>query len=178
MSPQRERGPPLPLRPGAAAWGSSPRRIQRPLLEKEAAALGPGVARGGDGELPGGASAPDLAGEAMAPVVAAMAGPVLGVVVGREGGHEELPTPTYSELTRPYSSFYIFQKFFTECRFSTRQSVCRVLNKKTLGKDSFAESLFAECRLPSVTLGEAFAVGKAVFAECFLGFAVQSYRFR
>ena len=56
-----------------------------PLLEKEAAALGPGVARGGDGELPGGASAPDLVGEAMAPVVAAVAGPVLGVVVGGEG---------------------------------------------------------------------------------------------
>jgi len=57
--------------PGA---GSMP-----PLLEKEAAALGPGVARGGDGELPGGASAPDLVGEAMAPVVAAVAGPVLGL---------------------------------------------------------------------------------------------------
>ena len=126
MSPRRERGPPPSLRPGAAAWGSSPRRIQRPLLEKEAAALGPGVARGGDGEamvsvvgpvlgvvvggegagsmppllekeaaalgpgvtrgrdgeLPGGASAPDLTGEAMAPVVAAVAGPV---VVGGEG---------------------------------------------------------------------------------------------
>jgi len=57
-----------------------------PLLEKEVAALGLGVAKGGDGELPRGASAPDLAGEAMAPVVAAVAGPVLGVVVGGEGG--------------------------------------------------------------------------------------------
>jgi len=37
--------------------------------------------------------------------------------------------------------------------------------QKTLGKDSFAESLFAECRLPSVTLGKAFV-------ECFLGFTV------
>jgi len=62
-----------------------------PLLEKEAAALGPGVARGRDGELRGGASAPDPAGEAMAPVVAAVVGPILGVVVGGEGGREELP---------------------------------------------------------------------------------------
>ena len=61
------------------------------LLEKEAEALGLGVARGGDGELPGGASAPDLTGEAMAPVVAAVASSVLGVVVGGEGGREELP---------------------------------------------------------------------------------------
>jgi len=39
------------------------------------------------------------------------------------------------------------------------------VGQKTLGKDSFAESLFAECRLPSVTLGKAFV-------ECFLGFTV------
>ena len=50
-----------------------------PLLEKEATALGPDVTRGEDGELPGGASMPDLVGEAMAPVVAAVAGPVLGL---------------------------------------------------------------------------------------------------
>ena len=125
-----------------------------PLLEKEAAALGPGVARGGDGELPGGASAPDLAGEAMAPVVAAVAGPVLGVVVGGEGGCEELPHRGRQRAGIVAAAaaggvvlaawwrgfFYIFRKFFAECRFSTRQSVCRVLNKKHSAKTALPSS--------------------------------------
>ncbi|XP_066347958.1 putative inactive G-type lectin S-receptor-like serine/threonine-protein kinase SRK [Miscanthus floridulus] len=62
--------------------------------------------------------------------------------------------------------FYIFfENFFVECRFSTRQSSLPSARQKTLGKDSFAESLFAECRLPRVTLDKAFT-------EYFLGFAV------
>jgi hypothetical protein len=36
----------------------------------------------------------------------------------------------------------------------------------TLGKEPFADEIFAECFLPSVTLGKAFAECKIVFAEC------------
>jgi hypothetical protein len=38
--------------------------------------------------------------------------------------------------------------------------------KKTLGKEHFADEIFAECSLPSVTLGKAFAECKIAFAEC------------
>jgi hypothetical protein len=69
-----------------------------PLLEKEAAALGPSVVGGGDGELPRGTSAPYLTEEAMAPVVATVAGPVLGVVVGGEGGCRGSPAPALAVL--------------------------------------------------------------------------------
>jgi hypothetical protein len=51
--------------------------------------------------------------------------------------------------------------------------LCRVLfdvfaecPKKTLGKEPFADEIFAECSLPSVTLGKAFAECKIAFAEC------------
>jgi hypothetical protein len=50
-----------------------------------------------------------------------------------------------------------FENFFAECRFSTRQSLCRVTDKKTLGKETFADSVYAECRLQSVTLSKGFA---------------------
>jgi hypothetical protein len=39
--------------------------------------------------------------------------------------------------------------------------------EKVLGKDVFADVLFAEPSLPSVTLGKAFAECFYVFAECF-----------
>jgi hypothetical protein len=45
-------------------------------------------------------------------------------------------------------------KFFAECP------------KKALGKEPFADEIFAECSLPSVTLGKAFAEWKIAFAEC------------
>jgi hypothetical protein len=45
-------------------------------------------------------------------------------------------------------------KVFTECP------------KKVLGKELFADEIFAECSLPSVTLGKAFVECKIVFAEC------------
>jgi hypothetical protein len=38
--------------------------------------------------------------------------------------------------------------------------------KKALGKEPFADEIFAECSLPSVTLGKAFAECKKAFAEC------------
>jgi hypothetical protein len=40
------------------------------------------------------------------------------------------------------------------------------VRKKVLGKDPFADKNFAECSLPSVTLGKAFAECKIAFAEC------------
>jgi hypothetical protein len=40
------------------------------------------------------------------------------------------------------------------------------VRKKALGKEPFADEIFAECSLPSVTLGKAFAECKIVFAEC------------
>jgi hypothetical protein len=57
------------------------------------------------------------------------------------------------------------------CRvfFDTRQSLCRVSEKKVLGKEPFADEIFVECFLPSVTLGKGFA-GKG-FAECKIVFA-------
>jgi hypothetical protein len=54
--------------------------------------------------------------------------------------------------------------------FDTRQSLCRVSEKntrqRTLCKEPFADEIFAECSLPSVTLGKAFAECKIAFAEC------------
>jgi hypothetical protein len=40
------------------------------------------------------------------------------------------------------------------------------VRKKVLGKEPFADKVFAECSLPSVTLGKAFAECKLAFAEC------------
>jgi hypothetical protein len=40
------------------------------------------------------------------------------------------------------------------------------VRKKALGKELFADEIFAECSLPSVTLGKAFAECKIAFAEC------------
>jgi hypothetical protein len=40
------------------------------------------------------------------------------------------------------------------------------VRKKALGKEPFADEIFAECSLPSVTLGKAFAECKIAFAEC------------
>jgi hypothetical protein len=48
--------------------------------------------------------------------------------------------------------------FFAEC-FLT-------LGKVFAGKEPFADEIFAECSLPSVTLGKAFAECKIIFAEC------------
>jgi hypothetical protein len=45
--------------------------------------------------------------------------------------------------------------------------------KKALGKEPFADEIFAECSLPSVTLDKAFAECKIAFAEC-----LQRTRFR
>jgi hypothetical protein len=41
------------------------------------------------------------------------------------------------------------------------------VRKKALGKEPFADEIFAECSLPSVTLGKAFAECKIAFAEYF-----------
>jgi hypothetical protein len=41
------------------------------------------------------------------------------------------------------------------------------VRKKALGKEPFADEIFVECSLPSVTLGKAFAECKIAFAECF-----------
>jgi hypothetical protein len=38
--------------------------------------------------------------------------------------------------------------------------------KKALGKEPFADEIFVECSLPSVTLGKGFTECKIAFAEC------------
>jgi hypothetical protein len=40
------------------------------------------------------------------------------------------------------------------------------VRKKVLGKEPFADKVFVECSLPSVTLGKACAECKIAFAEC------------
>jgi hypothetical protein len=55
--------------------------------------------------------------------------------------------------------------FFAEC-FSTLGKVFAECPKKVLGKEPFADKIFAECSLPSVTLGKGFAECKIAFAEC------------
>jgi hypothetical protein len=40
------------------------------------------------------------------------------------------------------------------------------VRKKALDKEPFADEIFAEYSLPSVTLGKAFAECKIAFAEC------------
>jgi hypothetical protein len=55
--------------------------------------------------------------------------------------------------------------FLCRVLFDTRQSLCEC-PKKALGKEPFADEIFAECSLSSVTLGKAFAECKIAFAEC------------
>jgi hypothetical protein len=50
--------------------------------------------------------------------------------------------------------------FFAEC-FLTLGKV----QKKVLGKEPFADEIFAECSLPSFTLGKGFAECKIAFAH-------------
>jgi hypothetical protein len=40
------------------------------------------------------------------------------------------------------------------------------MSEKILGKEPFADKMFAECSLPSVTLDKGFAECKMAFAEC------------
>jgi hypothetical protein len=46
--------------------------------------------------------------------------------------------------------------FSAEC-FSTLGKVFAECPKKVLGKEPFADKIFADCSLPSVTLGKGFA---------------------
>jgi hypothetical protein len=69
--------------------------------------------------------------------------------------------------------FFIFSilnlpsDFLCRVLFDTRQSLCLAeCPKKVLGKEPFADKIFAECSLPSVTLGKGFAECKISFAEC------------
>ena len=59
---------------------------------------------------------------------------------------------------------FFFGSNFAECRHSAK--ALPSARQKTLGKDVFADSFFAECSLPSATLGKAFAECKLGFAEC------------
>jgi hypothetical protein len=54
---------------------------------------------------------------------------------------------------------------FVEC-FSTLGKDFTECPKKVLGKESFADRIFAEYSLPSVTLDKDFTECKIVFAEC------------
>jgi hypothetical protein len=54
--------------------------------------------------------------------------------------------------------------FFAEC-FLTLGKVFAEYPKKVLGKEPFADEIFAECSLPSVTLDKGFAECKIAFAE-------------
>jgi hypothetical protein len=49
----------------------------------------------------------------------------------------------------------------------TRQTSLPSVREKVLGKEGFADALFAEPSLPSMTLGKAFAECFYGFAECF-----------
>ena len=61
--------------------------------------------------------------------------------------------------------FWVFFDFnFAECRHSAK--ALPSARQKTLGKDAFADGLFAECSLPSAALDKAFAECKLGFAEC------------
>jgi hypothetical protein len=55
--------------------------------------------------------------------------------------------------------------FLCRVLFDTRQSFCRV-SKKVLGKELFADKMFTEYFLLSVTLAKCFAECKMAFAEC------------
>jgi hypothetical protein len=55
--------------------------------------------------------------------------------------------------------------FFAKC-FLSLGKVFAECPKKTLGKEPFADEIFAECSLQSVTLDKAFAECKIAFAEC------------
>ena len=71
-----------------------------------------------------------------------------------------------------FSGFFRFQlcrvsalgKDFAECRHSAK--TLPSARQKALGKDAFADGLFAKCSLPSAALGKAFAECKLGFAEC------------
>jgi hypothetical protein len=55
--------------------------------------------------------------------------------------------------------------FFVEC-FLTLGKVFAECPKKSTRQKPFADEIFAEGSLPSVTLGKAFAECKIAFAEC------------
>jgi hypothetical protein len=54
--------------------------------------------------------------------------------------------------------------FFAEC-FSTLGKVFTKCPKKVLGKEPFANKIFVECSLLSVTLGKGFTECKIAFNE-------------
>jgi hypothetical protein len=90
----------------------------------------------------------------------------------------------FLEFKKCFTIFLIFSipnlpsVFLCRVLFDTRQSLCRVsekkhsakslpsVRKKALDKEPFADEIFAEYSLPSVTLGTAFAECKIAFAEC------------
>ena len=88
---------------------------------------------------------------------------VMAGALGKQGHVCRVPRPLDTLQMRPDRFRAVMLLFFlpSVC-FSTWQSLS---DKKTLGKETFAGTVDVECRLPSVTLGKAFA-------ECFLGFAV------
>jgi hypothetical protein len=55
--------------------------------------------------------------------------------------------------------------FFAECLL-TLGKVFAECPKKALGKEPFANEIFVECSLSSVTLGKGFVECKIAFAEC------------
>jgi hypothetical protein len=46
------------------------------------------------------------------------------------------------------------------------QNKNKFVHKTYIGKEPFADKIFVECSLPSVTLGKGFAECKIAFAEC------------
>ena len=71
--------------------------------------------------------------------------------------------------------FFFFEKKVCRVVFGHSATSLPSVRQKTLGKLAFAVKGFAECRLPSVTLGTecrlpSVTLGKP-FAECFWGFA-------
>jgi hypothetical protein len=57
--------------------------------------------------------------------------------------------------------------FLCQVTVNTRQSLCRVPDKKYSEKEDVADVQFVVLSLPSVTLGKTFAEYFTSFAECF-----------
>ena len=74
-----------------------------------------------------------------------------------------LDTRQRSRLRHPVA---ITAAFLCRVLPGTRQTSLPSAREKVIGKEGFADALFAEPSLPSVTLGKAFAECKIAFAVC------------
>jgi hypothetical protein len=85
---------------------------------------------------------------------------MMGMVIGLESCSYNLKKLLFFWI---FSILNLPSAFLCRVFFDIRHSLCRV-SEKILGKEPFADKMFAEYSLPSVTLGKDFDECKIAFA--------------